>query len=94
MRSQSGSGVSGGARRNESRDGGGRHGSQRGGDNRRGPPQQQPKKIIHIPQGLQEKAEFTNKAEHAWVRPKDVAKNLDGVEKEMDVSHMSILKHG
>lgn len=88
MRSQSGGGPPGGGRRNDSRDGG-RHGSQRG-DNRRGPPQQPPKKIIHIPQGLQEKAEFTNKSENAWVRPKEVTKNLDGVEKEMDEVKRSV----
>jgi len=33
-------------------------------------------------------ADFTNKAEHPWVRPKFVAKNLDGVEREMDVGHI------
>jgi len=88
MRSQSGGGHGSGSRRNDSRDGRDRRGGDRGGG-RNIPNQPQPKKIIHVP-NLTVNAEFGNKAENAWVRPSDLAKQLDESEREMDEVRRSV----
>jgi len=47
-----------------------------------------PKKIIHTPQMM--KSEFHNKAEHAWVKPSERAKELSGEDAEMDEVRRSV----